>query len=188
MRVSVNKPERPRADNARSYWRVQKLPKFKFLKAVLDRGNFGRGKRLSANLGKSWWIHFFKWNHALNTNILFTSLARSFRPSNWLFIIDKYSSVWYDDSEYFLKTLKISRWFIRHTFFIVPCCYCSIVTWFFGHLTTENEAIEFYSDDAIKIKFVKLWDLSQYSERTSSKWPTCQKLAFRGKLSRSLRY
>ena len=116
------------------------------------------------------------------------SLVRSFRPSNWLFIIDKYSSVWYDDSEYFLKTLKISRWFIRHTFFIVPCCYCSIVTWFFGHMTTENEAIEFYSDDAIKIKFVKLWDLSQYSERTSSKWPTCQKLAFRGKLSRSLRY
>ena len=42
------------------------------------------------------------------------------------------------------------------------------------------------SDDVIKIKFVKLWDLSRYSERTVSKTSTCQKLAFRGKLS--LRY
>ena len=42
------------------------------------------------------------------------------------------------------------------------------------------------SGDVIKIKFVKLWDLSRYSERTTSKTPTCQKLAFRGKLS--LRY
>ena len=33
-------------------------------------------------------------------------------------------------------------------------------------------AIEFYSDDVIKTKFVKLWDLSGYSERTSSKRPT----------------
>ena len=33
------------------------------------------------------------------------------------------------------------------------------------------------------IKFVKLWDLSRYSERTTSKRPTCQKWAFRGKLS-----
>ena len=30
--------------------------------------------------------------------------------------------------------------------------------------------------DVIKIKFVKLWDLSGYSERTTSKRPTCQKL------------
>ena len=28
------------------------------------------------------------------------------------------------------------------------------------------------------IKFVKLWDLSRYSERTTSKMPTCQKLAY----------
>ena len=47
------------------------------------------------------------------------SLVRSFRPSNWLFIIDKYSSVWYNNSEYFLKTSKISRW-LQTTYFIVP--------------------------------------------------------------------
>ena len=37
--------------------------------------------------------------------------------------------------------------------------------------------------DVIKMKFLKLWDLSGYSERTMSKRPTCQKWAFRGKLS-----
>ena len=41
------------------------------------------------------------------------------------------------------------------------------------------------SDDAIKMKFVKLWDLLRYSERTTSKTPTRQKLAIRGKLSLS---
>ena len=40
--------------------------------------------------------------------------------------------------------------------------------------------------DVIKMKFVKLWDLLSYSERTTSKTPTCQKLAIWGKLS--LRY
>ena len=29
--------------------------------------------------------------------------------------------------------------------------------------------------DVIKMKFLKLWDLSEYSERTMSKRPTCQK-------------
>ena len=37
--------------------------------------------------------------------------------------------------------------------------------------------------DVIKIKFLKLWDLSGYSERTMSTRPTYQKWAFRGKLS-----
>ena len=37
--------------------------------------------------------------------------------------------------------------------------------------------------DVIKMKFLKLWDLSGYSERTMSKRTTCQKWAFRGKLS-----
>ena len=46
--------------------------------------------------------------------------------------------------------------------------------------------IEYRSDDVIKMKFVKLWDLLSYSERTTSKTPTRQKLAIRGKLS--LRY
>ena len=45
---------------------------------------------------------------------------------------------------------------------------------------------EYRSDDVIKMKFVKLWDLLRYSERTTSKAPTRQKLAIRGKLS--LRY
>ena len=36
------------------------------------------------------------------------------------------------------------------------------------------------------MKFLKLWDVSGYSERTMSKRPSCQKWAFRGKLS--LRY
>ena len=45
---------------------------------------------------------------------------------------------------------------------------------------------EYRSDDVIKMKFVKLWDLLRYSERTTSKTPTRQKLAIRGKLS--LRY
>ena len=31
-----------------------------------------------------------------------------------------------------------------------------------------------------KIKFVKLWDLSRYSERTTSKTPTCQKISIVG--------
>ena len=42
--------------------------------------------------------------------------------------------------------------------------------------------IEYWSDDIIKMKFLKLWDLSGYSERTMSKMPTCQKLAIRGKI------
>ena len=46
--------------------------------------------------------------------------------------------------------------------------------------------IEYRSDDVIKMKFVKLWDLLSYSERTTSKTPTRQKLAIWGKLS--LRY
>ena len=46
--------------------------------------------------------------------------------------------------------------------------------------------IEYRSDDVIKVKFVKLWDLLRYSERTTSKTPTRQKLAIRAKLS--LRY
>ena len=29
--------------------------------------------------------------------------------------------------------------------------------------------------DVVKMKFLKLWDLSGYSERTMSKRPTCQK-------------
>ena len=37
--------------------------------------------------------------------------------------------------------------------------------------------------DIIKIIFVKLLDLSGYSARTTSKRPTCRKLAFWGKLS-----
>ena len=47
-------------------------------------------------------------------------------------------------------------------------------------------SIEYRSDDVIKMKFLKLWDLFRYSERTTSKTPTRQKLAIRGKLS--LRY
>ena len=45
------------------------------------------------------------------------------------------------------------------------------------------DVIEYRSDDVIKMKFVKLWDLLRYSERTTSKTPTRQKLAIRGKLS-----
>ena len=37
--------------------------------------------------------------------------------------------------------------------------------------------------DVIKMKFLKLWDLSGHFERTMSKRPTCQKWAFEGKLS-----
>ena len=37
--------------------------------------------------------------------------------------------------------------------------------------------------DVIKVIFVKLLDFSGYSARTTSKRTTCQKLAFRGKLS-----
>ena len=54
-----------------------------------------------------------------------------------------------------------------------------------GHLE-KDYPIEYRSDDVIKMKFVKLWDLLRYSERTTSKTPTRQKLAIRGKLS--LRY
>ena len=35
--------------------------------------------------------------------------------------------------------------------------------------------IEVLKCDVIKIKFLKLWDLSGYSERTMYKRPTCQK-------------
>ena len=55
------------------------------------------------------------------------------------------------------------------------------VTW----LTTKrNKTVLKY--DVSKIKIVKLWDLSGYSERTTSKTPNCQKLALWRKLS--LRY
>ena len=40
--------------------------------------------------------------------------------------------------------------------------------------------------DVIKIKFVKLWDFSWYYEGSTSKRPTCQKLAFQGKVSDSV--
>ena len=53
-------------------------------------------------------------------------------------------------------------------------------------ILAKADGIEFRSDDVIKMKFVKLWDLLRYSERTTSKAPTRQKLAIRGKLS--LRY
>ena len=33
-------------------------------------------------------------------------------------------------------------------------------------------AIEYRSDDVLKMKFVKLWDLLRYPERTTSKTPT----------------
>ena len=36
----------------------------------------------------------------------------------------------------------------------------------------NHETIEYKSDDVIKMKFLKLWDLSGYSERTISKTPT----------------
>ena len=38
------------------------------------------------------------------------------------------------------KSTQISRWQIQYIF-IVPCSYHSIITWLFGHLTTENKAI-----------------------------------------------
>ena len=47
----------------------------------------------------------------------------------------------------------------------------------------QHNAIEYRSDDVIKMKFVKLWDLLRYSDRTTSKTPTRQKLAIRAKLS-----
>ena len=53
-------------------------------------------------------------------------------------------------------------------------------------LSPPPGTIEYRSDDVIKMKFVKLWDLLSYSERTTSKTPTRQKLAIWGKLS--LRY
>ena len=37
--------------------------------------------------------------------------------------------------------------------------------------------------DVIEMKFVKLWDLLRYSERTTSKTPNRQKLAIWGTLS-----
>ena len=36
----------------------------------------------------------------------------------------------------------------------------------------NHETIEYQSDDVIKMKFLKFWDLSGYSERTISKTPT----------------
>ena len=60
--------------------------------------------------------------------------------------------------------------------------------WFSSYLLSRSQVteIEYRSDDVIKMKFVKLWDLLRYSERTTSKTPTRQKLAIRAKLS--LRY
>ena len=48
---------------------------------------------------------------------------------------------------------------------------------------TLQKSQEYRSDDVIKMKFVKLWDLLRYSERTTPKTPTRQKLAIRAKLS-----
>ena len=53
-------------------------------------------------------------------------------------------------------------------------------------LSVSKCRIEYWSDDLIKMKFVQLCDLLRYSERTTSKTPTRQKLAIRGKFS--LRY
>ena len=46
---------------------------------------------------------------------------------------------------------------------------------------TGSARIEFYSDDVIKIKFVKLWNWLKYFERTISERPTQPKLALWGK-------
>ena len=39
-------------------------------------------------------------------------------------------------------------------------------------LFSNGSVIEFESGDVIKIKFLKLRDLSEYSDRTTSKWST----------------
>ena len=36
--------------------------------------------------------------------------------------------------------------------------------------------------DVIKMKFLKLWDLSGYAERAMSKRPTCQKMSMQGQI------
>ena len=46
-----------------------------------------------------------------------------------------------------------------------------------------TESIEFHSDDVIIIKFVKVWDLSEYFERTTSERHTYKTLLLWGKLS-----
>ena len=48
-----------------------------------------------------------------------------------------------------------------------------------AHLSVH---IEFQIDDVVKIKFLKLWNLLGYFERTTSERPTHQKLALCGKL------
>ena len=51
-----------------------------------------------------------------------------------------------------------------------------------GWLQTRHNRVR-HKCDVTKMKFLKLWDLSGSTERTMSKRPTCQKWAFRGKLS-----
>ena len=46
-----------------------------------------------------------------------------------------------------------------------------------GVITTRSNRMKFRLDDITKIKFLKLWDLLGYFERTTSERLTCQKLA-----------
>ena len=45
----------------------------------------------------------------------------------------------------------------------------------YSNLHTHFSSNRILKCDVIKMKFLKLWDLSEYSERTMSKRPTCQK-------------
>ena len=56
----------------------------------------------------------------------------------------------------------INREFVEHQFAI-------------SQRSLLRSKIEYESDDVLKMKFLKLWNLSGYSERTMSKRPTCQK-------------
>ena len=64
-----------------------------------------------------------------------------------------------------------------------PICDCFVICTFFNVLGGKFEGFSrrVLKCDVIKMKFLKLWDLPGYSERTMSKRPTYQKWAFWGK-------
>ena len=68
-----------------------------------------------------------------------------------------------------------SEYWVQASLFSLNTTYKSLLATNYPKATNypnRSAYIEFYSDDVIKIKFVKLWNWLKYFERTTSERPT----------------
>ena len=62
-----------------------------------------------------------------------------------------------------------SEYWVKASLFSLNTTYKSLLA---TNYPNRSACIEFYSDDVIKIKFMKLWNWLKYFERTTSERPT----------------